>query len=54
MRIMGRRIDLNGPVPLAAAAAQCATPAEAPSVVPGHEPWKRPATKAQRNKNWKP
>ena len=54
MRIMARRIDLNGPVPHRAEPAACATPADAPSIVPGHEPWTRPASKTPRNKNWKP
>jgi phage gp45-like len=30
----------------------CAEEAEGPSVVPGHEPWKRPASAKQRNKYW--
>jgi uncharacterized protein (DUF2345 family) len=30
----------------------CATSAGDPSVVPGHEPWERPASSKQRNKNW--
>lgn len=30
----------------------CSTEADSPSIVPGHEPWKRPASAKQRNKNW--
>jgi hypothetical protein len=44
----GSQIHLNGPK---AAGATCPTP---PAVVPAHEPWKRPASKGARNKNWKP
>lgn len=32
--------------------ADAAPPATSPSVVPGHEPWKRPASAKQRNKYW--
>lgn len=47
------RIDLNGPAPREAEKADCAQPAQAPPVVPGHEPWSRPATKGKRGSNWK-
>ena len=30
----------------------CADPADSPSVVPGHEPWKRPASAKPRNTYW--
>ena len=30
----------------------CADEAEGPSVIPGHEPWKRPASAKPRNKYW--
>ena len=43
----GSQIHLNGPT---AAEAPCA---EQPTLVPSHEPWKRPATKGTRGKNWK-
>lgn len=32
--------------------ASCAVDAESPSVVPGHEPWPRPASAKPRNKYW--
>ena len=43
----GSEIHLNGPAP---AAAECA---DRPTTVPDHEPWKRPATKGRRNRNWR-
>lgn len=43
----GSQIHLNGP---GAASAPCAV---APTVVPQHEPWTRPASKTKRNKNWR-
>ena len=48
IRQTGSAIHLNGP---GAAEAPCA---EAPTVVPNHEPWTRPATKGSRGANWKP
>ncbi len=53
MRLSASKIDLNGPSASPADKAECADQAEAPSVVPGHEPWKRPVSKIKRNKNWK-
>lgn len=44
----GSTIHLNGP---SAETAPCATD---PGIIPTHEPWERPASKATRNKNWKP
>lgn len=44
----GEKIHLNGPKP---PAAPCAEKVE---LIPQHEPWKRPASKQPRNKNWKP
>lgn len=41
-------IHLNGP---AAKEAPCA---QAPSIVPQHEPWSRPASATKRGPNWKP
>lgn len=43
----GSEIHLNGP---GATEAPCAT---APTIVPQHEPWVRPATKGKRGPNWK-
>lgn len=41
------------PTPAAEATdSQCATDAESPSVVPGHEPWNRPKSAKSRNKYW--
>jgi hypothetical protein len=49
------RIDLNGPVARMADIASCPTLAQAPSIVPGHEPWQgRPPTTHGRGPNWKP
>lgn len=43
-----KNIHMNGPI------AKCATPASAPTVVPGHEPWSRPKkTKYNRNPKWR-
>lgn len=56
MKLSAPKIDLNGPsAPEAteATAAQCAQPPKDPTIVPGHEPWKRPGTNITRNKNWK-
>lgn len=47
------KIHLNGPAAAKAAEAKCAELADPPTIVPGHEPWKRPETKGKRNKNWK-
>jgi uncharacterized protein (DUF2345 family) len=52
-RHKAKRIDLNGPRPTEAEKAGCAEPAREPPVVPGHEPWSRPATKGTRGQNWK-
>lgn len=43
----GSTIHLNGPT---AAEAPCAS---GPSIIPGHEPFKRPPTTGKRGKNWK-
>lgn len=53
MKATASRIDLNGPAAKAATEANCADLADPPTIVPGHEPWKRPETKGKRNKNWK-
>jgi phage gp45-like len=53
IKIFGARLDLNGPKGRSAKTADCAKPAAAPSVVPGHEPWSRPVSPG-RNQNWKP
>ena len=47
------RIDLNGPGAREAVAAQCPDQADSPSIVPGHEPWDRPASPNKRGPNWK-
>lgn len=47
------RIDLNGPTARTAAIANCAEPAQSPSIVPGHEPWTRPESPTPRGPNWK-
>lgn len=44
----GTSIHLNGP---SAPPAECP---KAPTTVPAHEPWVRPASKGPRNPNWKP
>lgn len=48
MLMTGSTINLNGP--MKAAVADCAG---APTIVPGHEPWKRPTGSTTRNPNWK-
>ena len=53
MKLGASKIDLNGATPKDAASADCAVVASDPTVVPGHEPWKRPATKGKRGKNWR-
>lgn len=53
MRQTASRIDLNGPGARAASIATCAEKAKEPPIVPGHEPWTRPATKGKRGPNWK-
>ena len=49
----GQEIHLNGQDAKTADKASCATKAEGPSIVPGHEPWPRPTSKKKRNPNWK-
>lgn len=53
VKASGTRIDLNGPQAREATAASCAELPIAPPIVPGFEPWKRPASKTARGKNWK-
>jgi hypothetical protein len=53
MKLSASRVDVNGPAAKMAVEADCAATAESPTIVPGHEPWKRPETKGKRNKNWK-
>lgn len=53
IKIKGSRIDLNGPTPRSAKQADPAPAAAGPSIVPGHEPWRRPDATITRNKNWK-
>lgn len=53
LTMKGSRIDLNGPTPRTAQEAICPPQATGPTVVPGHEPWRRPASSLIRNKNWK-
>ncbi len=38
----------------AATQASCASAAEPPAIVPGHEPWTRPISEVTRGPNWKP
>lgn len=54
VKIGGGRIDLNGPTPRTAETGECAESADQPSIVPGHEPWKRPTSKKKRGRNWRP
>lgn len=53
MKLSGSRIDLNGPAARQASEAACAQAAVSPSIVPGHEPWKRPEPAIKRGPNWK-
>lgn len=54
IKLAGSKIHSNGPAAATAAvAAGCAGQALAPSVVPGHEPWRRPGTTGKRGPNWK-
>lgn len=46
-------IHLNGPNATQAAAATCSQLAQAPAIVPGHEPWVRPPSPNPRGPNWK-
>lgn len=48
------RIDLNGPEARLAILTKCATVAQPPAIVPGHEPWVRPVSKQKRGKFWNP
>ena len=47
LTLTGSAVNLNGPP------AQPAKCADTPSIVPNHEPWKRPATKGKRGTKWK-
>ena len=56
LTLTGAPINLNGPPATSASpatAASCPDDADSPTVVPGHEPWTRPATSGTRNANWK-
>lgn len=53
MKTSAKKIDLNGPAAATADRASCADKADSPKVVPGHEPWPRPASSKKRGKNWK-
>lgn len=53
MKLSGSKIDLNGPTARQAVEAGCASEAQSPSIVPGHEPWKRPDPAIKRGPNWK-
>lgn len=46
-------VSFNGLPTQQPEAADCAEPAEGPTIVPGHEPWVRPASSQRRGKNWK-
>lgn len=49
----GSKIHLNGPTARTADPASCAQLASDPTVVPGFEPWTRPAPATSRGPNWK-
>lgn len=53
-RLDGPMVHLAGAGSRTAQEAECPTQPDGPSVVPGHEPWKRPAGEGPRGKNWKP
>lgn len=53
MKATAVRIDLNGPDARTAVLSSCAELAASPTIVPGHEPWTRPASSQARGKNWK-
>lgn len=53
IRQSASRIDLNGPEARTAEPASCAVLSQSPSIVPGHEPWKRPTSRQKRGPNWK-
>lgn len=57
MKATAGRIDLNGPsagTAQEATEASCPVEADAPTVVPGFEPWTRPESSTPRGPNWKP
>ncbi len=54
MIMSSKRIDLNGPEARIAGLAACARGADDPPIIPGHEPWERPAPAVPRGPNWKP
>lgn len=47
------QIHLNGPAAKTAEKAECAEKADAPEIVPGHEPWTRPQSSKKRGPYWK-
>lgn len=53
LRFDAKRVDLAGAGSRTAQKAECPSQPDGPTVVPGHEPWRRPATKGTRGKNWK-
>lgn len=50
----GSQVHLNGPSAPEALKAAKAAQAQAPGIVPEHEPWGRPKSDQERNKYWKP
>lgn len=49
----GTAIPSNPPIATTSNESVCAENADGPSVVPGHEPWKRPSSAKSRNKYWR-
>lgn len=53
LRFDGNLVHLSGAGSRTAKKAECPKQPDSPSVVPGHEPWRRPKGEGQRGKNWK-
>lgn len=53
LRLDGMMVHLSGAGSRTAKEAECPKQPDGPSIVPGHEPWRRPAGEGQRGKNWK-
>lgn len=53
MTVSAKPLHFNGPSARTAGKAECAQRATNPEIIPGHEPWERPASKTTRGPNWR-
>jgi hypothetical protein len=53
LKMSAKPLHFNGPGAKSAKKAECAQRPSNPSIIPDHEPWKRPESKNKRGPNWK-